>query len=184
MIAADEGVHTHTGCSFPVIWFTSETFPGTKLLATKRYIHVIAEGDPNKYFEATHANPPQAPTDGKNTGEEQGDILDFRHMGDLQEDNATVLAQGLIVDDDNEPAPENSPTAATQLGAICPATGLLQGQQWNWNGICNHKMAMQKRESASFNNWIPTDDRSLIFFFNGCQWTSLRILLLWEQAHH
>ena len=158
LIAIRQGVHTRTGHSFPAIWFTSETFPGAELLAAKRYVHVIAEGDPDKFFEVPHTNSLQTPSTDENAGENQGVILDFQPTGDLQEDIATVLAQGLIVDNDNEPAPENIPTATTQLGTICPETGLLQGQRWHWNGICNRKAATNRRASASFNRWMPTDD--------------------------
>lgn len=166
LIAIRQGVHTRAGRSFPAVWFTSETFPGAELLAAKRYVHVIAEGDLDKVFEVPHTNSLQAPSTDENAGENQGVILDFQPTGDLHEDIAAVLAQGLVVNDDNEPAPENIPTATTQLGTICPETGILWRQRWHWNGICNRKAATNRRASASFNHWMPTDDSFLDDFLH------------------
>lgn len=107
--------------------------PWCRTLDTQHYICIIAEGDSNKFFEVPHTNAPQVPPTGENTGKDQGAILDFQCMGDLQEDTTVVLAQALFVNDDNKLAPKNIPTM--KLGSICLLTGLLQDQCWNWR-IC------------------------------------------------
>ena len=76
-------------------------------------------------------NPSEAPPTDENVGEDQGVDLDFQPMVNLQEDIAAIHAQGLAVNNDNEPAPKNVPTATIYLGSICPLTGLLHGQCWN-----------------------------------------------------
>ena len=103
-------------------------------------------------------NPSEAPPANENVGEDQGVALDLQPTGNLQEDIAAGCAQGLAVDDDNEPAPENVPTATTHHCSIYSLTGLLHGQYWNWNGICNHKATTRRRASESFHHWMPTDD--------------------------
>jgi hypothetical protein len=57
----------------------------------------------------------------------------FTGTGNLCEDIAQVRAQGLKVDNVNEPVPENVPTMNI---SVDPTTGLFQGQRFHWNGAC------------------------------------------------
>jgi hypothetical protein len=46
-------------------------------------------------------------------------------------------SQGLDVDDDNEPAPENIPAVGTAIDS----TANLHGQEWGLGGTCHQKSA-------------------------------------------
>jgi hypothetical protein len=73
-------------------------------------------------------------------------------MGNLCEDIAQVRAQGLEVDNDNEPAPEN---VLTMNISVDPTTGLFQGQCFHWNGACQRKLLTNQKLPATFNSWSP-----------------------------
>jgi hypothetical protein len=65
-------------------------------------------------------------------------LLDIGGSGSTRsEDIALAQSQGLDVDDDNEPAPENIPPA----GAPIDSTSNLHGQTWGWGGTCHRKSA-------------------------------------------
>jgi hypothetical protein len=53
------------------------------------------------------------------------------------EDIALARSQGLDVDDNNEPAPENIPAASAPIDS----TSNLHGQTWGWGGTCHRKSA-------------------------------------------
>ena len=65
-------------------------------------------------------------------------------------DIVAVHTHALFVDDDIEPAPENVPGASNN--ASQDSTGLVVGQHWNWNGICQYKSTTQKKEAFTFNS--------------------------------
>ena len=67
--------------------------------------------------------------------------------GDVRKDITAILAQGLTVDDDNEPAPENIPPPNIR-NEIDKSAGLFGGQQWKWNDICQSKATTQKKEAS------------------------------------
>lgn len=79
----------------------------------------------------------------KPTGQEiLGKVIDEQiahHSGDVQKDIAAPLAQGMTVDDSNEPAPKTIPPP-NLCNEIFKSTGLLGGQQYKWNGICQHEV--------------------------------------------
>jgi hypothetical protein len=64
----------------------------------------------------------------------------------------TVLAQGLAVDDNNAPAPENMPTETTQPSRD-KSSGLFEGPCFSWNGVCQHKLMTNQKLLPCFNNW-------------------------------
>ncbi len=53
------------------------------------------------------------------------------HLGNCAKDIALVCAQGLAVDNDNEPAPENVPAET----GVCDRSGMVgaHGQKWGWD---------------------------------------------------
>ncbi len=87
------------------------------------------------------------------------------HSGDVCKDIAAILAQGLTVDNDNEPAPKNIPPPNIR-NEIDESTGLFGGQQWKWNGICQRKAITQKKETASFHSWAPCNKSLLDVFLH------------------
>ena len=110
-----------------MIFFTSATVPNESLFASPGFVKVIEEGDKADYFEpsATRASTP-APVPGAHEPAE-GELLDEAvfFSNNTAEDIAIVRNQGLYVDDDNAPAPENIPTA----NAPTPVdNGLFPGQ--------------------------------------------------------
>ena len=75
--------------------------------------------------------------------------------GNLEGDLNDCHHQGITVDDDNEPAPENIP-APNLRNKLDPNTGLNEGQSWGWNGICYCKTMTLMKEKATFHhNWKP-----------------------------
>ncbi len=62
LIAIHCGTHKKHGDCFPVVWFTSATLPGIDLVVAKRFVHVIAEGPPDWFFEELALSPPSPGT--------------------------------------------------------------------------------------------------------------------------
>lgn len=54
-----------------------------------------------------------------------------------------------------DPSPENVPWASNDVSHN--SIGLVLGQHWNWNGICQHKNNTQKKEAVIFSNWSPQE---------------------------
>ena len=79
-----------------------------ELYAAKHYVKVVEEGPSDLFFDVAPPSP-ETPQGEVATEENEGTEFDFRRTGDAAEDIRTVLAQGLAVDDDNAPAPENAP---------------------------------------------------------------------------
>ena len=76
-------------------------------------------------------------------------------MGDLNKDNSRIKEHGFVVDDNQEPAPENIQTAST-TGKLEPCAFLFHGQSWGWDGNCQHLFAIPTKQKAGFhNNWLP-----------------------------
>ena len=75
------------------MWFTSATLPGIDLVVAKRFVRVIAEGPPDRFFEELPL-PPPSPGTVKGTVEE----IVFQATGDLHKDIAAARAAGLTVE--------------------------------------------------------------------------------------
>ncbi len=90
------------------------------------------------------------------------DEVVFHPTGSRAEDILLVRNQGLEVDDDNEPAPENIPA----VGDIPLQTNLYPGQTWGWDGIDQRELVIQTKKDASFEgDWMPVGKKwSEIFF--------------------
>ena len=104
-------------------------------------ILIKVEGEPDGYFDQTvtdlplFTNAPVISPDDLckpiNTS-----LLDMGGSGSRAEDIALAQSQGLDVDDDNEPAPENAPAE----GVAIDTTSNLHGQTWGWGGTCHQKL--------------------------------------------
>ena len=122
-----------------VFVFTHFDFPDEQLYAAKRYIHVIQEGEEDSLFVLAEAVIPavSAGTIGPLTfdqtnradGAEANDapiLLSGRTSNLRSEDIVELLCQGISIDDDKNPAPENVP----QQGDNTTRTG-----NWRREGI-------------------------------------------------
>ena len=68
-----------------------------------------------------------------------------------EEDISLVRNQGLEVDDDMEPTPENVPLVNTTA-----ADTLFEGHTWGWDGIYRRDVVAQNQNEPSFKNgWTP-----------------------------
>ena len=70
----------------------SATLPGIELVVAKRFVHVLAEGPPDRFFEEL-ALPPPSPGTVEGTVEE----IVFQVTGDLCKDIVKVRATGLTI---------------------------------------------------------------------------------------
>ena len=99
--------------------YRHDQFDGRELHSVVRFCRVEEEGHPDHFF---YRNDDENKEDGddKEKGDRNNEISEdeipavplpeaVRHMGNSAEDIALVRAMGLMVDDDNEPAPENVP---------------------------------------------------------------------------
>ena len=99
------------------VCFRHDRFPNKIIYCVKRYAnHVVKEGDPTGFFDATDLTVPDQVREGDEIDPEGDDddgdeIPDhvFHCTGRVSEDIAHVRGLGLDVDDDNDPAPENIP---------------------------------------------------------------------------
>ena len=106
-----------------------------------KFLSITAEGDPNEFFDTTPTPAPQA--NENTTPAQQDDIIDDPATANptgRAEDIALVRNQGLDVDDDNEPAPENVPI--TGVLTDLSVEGLYPSQAW---GVDTYVDPLQSR---------------------------------------
>jgi hypothetical protein len=147
-------------------FFTHPDHPGQEFSSS--FLKVTAEGDENAIFEDV------APAAFGETGiaEDVPEPIDesvFEATNNA-EDIALVLAQGLDVDDDNEPAPENIP----QTGAppVAEDTGLYPDQSWGWDGLDPRRTSNVQDQPASFLlGWNPRNASPFQMFQKLFPWT-------------
>ena len=119
-----------------VIFFRHDDFEGTEICCVRQWVKIVQEGHQQHFFDESN-------TEQSNTGgavdnfrsvEENGDEIEATifYANNCAEDIAMVRNQGLYVDDDNDPAPENVPTGTATDD---------QGQEWGWSGTCNRTAA-------------------------------------------
>ena len=103
--------------------FRHDLFHNVDLHCIRRWSRVLEEGSPEHYFaDDTVTEEPSAE-------EEQGE-LELPMLEGNEYDVFRLQAEGYEIDDDNEPAPENAPTAAPSIN-----TGIAYGN-WGFSGIC------------------------------------------------
>ena len=89
------------------IVFRHDEFPNKELFCVKRWVRVTAAGDPTQLFVDEVAEQNEWPN---HVGRELPQRLQEHSSGTrfAAEDMQTTRAEGFMVDDDNEPAPENN----------------------------------------------------------------------------
>ena len=107
------------------IFFDHPQFEGEGIYCAIRYANIQAEGDPNDFFDVAAAPAPAAAAEPQQNNDIETEVL---RAGNNAEDIALVRGQGLDVDDDNDPAPENVPTADGL--STNEDDGLYPGQSW------------------------------------------------------
>jgi len=121
----------------------------------------LEEGSPEHFFSAP--NPAEndeaeaeaaADVAGQEPVQEPIDEIIF-HLGNRAKDIALVCAQGLEVDNDNEPAPEKVPE---ETGG-CDRSGLVgaHGQKWGWDGIDERKLRCPSNPEPGFSKSFGQD---------------------------
>ncbi|KAL7502075.1 hypothetical protein ACHAXN_000162, partial [Cyclotella atomus] len=96
------------------------------------FLKVTAEGDADQFFEEAPCTAAAGPSEAPQDVPEPIDESVFAATN-TAEDIALVWGQGLDVDDDNEPAPENIPQEGDATAE--EDTGLYLGQRWGWDSL-------------------------------------------------
>ena len=131
-------------------FFTHADHPGTEFSSS--YLIVREEGDPSELFETPSAPTAAAAADAPQDVAEPIDQTVFEATN-TAEDIAMVLNQGLDVDDDNAPAPENVPTTN---GPTTDTDGLYDGQRWGWDGLDPRRTSGVQDHAPKFTgDWDP-----------------------------
>ena len=157
LVAVRVAQRARRGHTFESIFFRSETIPGVDLNCATRFCVVVEEGPPDRLY-STHAPQGQQAQAPVNTTEQEtpGDPIDvavFAPTGNHAEDIATARTQGLTVDDDNEPAPENIPEANAPAPNV---NALNEGQSWGWDGIDRRRTGGGVDSNPTFHDrWTP-----------------------------
>ena len=128
-----------------LIWcFVMEhpSFPEMTIHASTCYVKVVTEGDPAGFFVIEEKKPAVASVAGVGQPAAAAAVAPTETREEIDrgvfqarnnaEDIANVRAQGLDVDNNNDPAPENIPDAST-----VPPIAVNPGQTWGWSGVDN-----------------------------------------------
>ena len=122
------------------------TIPNEELYCSKKFCTVLEEGPEDLLFdgevqEPSNVEEEQAPT------EIDGAVF---CAGNRNEDIEFVRNQGLVVDDDNEPTPENIPQEQVTFSR------LFDGQSWGYNGFDRRATSVLVNQEPSFQGgWNP-----------------------------
>jgi len=161
-ICTKKGPVTRRGKNYIAVFFDHPQFEGREIYCATRYANPVAEGDPTEFFDAPDAT--QAPVPSEQPGNEIDPEV-FR-AGNNAEDIALVRAQGLNVDDDNDPAPENIPTADAPIGN--EDDGLFPGQSWGVDSFV---------DPMNNNGWTKPPGFNEDFNIRTASWLDLFIFL-------
>jgi hypothetical protein len=177
LIVTRRAIITRGNSLYEAIFFTSATFPDFELHTARKFTIVNAEGHPDRVWTtALQADGNKAmPVDPFEEREIDPSIF---NATDSLEDIARVYAEGFEVDDDNEALPENRP--ALDAPPIEVSTdGLLQGQEWGWDGLDQQVLKGGGYEDPSFKNgWSPANKTYLDIFIKFLPFTWLQNTLV------
>jgi hypothetical protein len=123
---------------------------GKELHAVGRWSKVEVEGNDIHYFGSNDTNEDKETKDGEGASDEVVQIqipTEVLHAGNCAEDIAQVRALGFVVNDDNEPAPENIPTPQENNNDATTD----DGRPWGWDGIDYRKQANGQCTKAHIN---------------------------------
>ena len=138
--------------------FTHFDFPEEQLYAAKRYIHLTQEGEEDSLFvlaedvipavSAGAIGPLTFDQTNRADGVEANDasiLLSVRTSNLRLEDMVELRSQGISIDDDNNPAPENVPRQGDNTTRTC---------NWRREGIiCPRKAGNLQNSFASFRHY-------------------------------
>ena len=119
-----------------VVYFRHDDFPNKELYCVPRWVRVTEEGAAAHFFDGDGDIGNQGEGGDANAQEEEApeeiphEVL---NAGNHAEDIALVQAMGFMVDNDNEPAPENVP----QQGGN---NANEEEQTWGWTGADQRKL--------------------------------------------
>ena len=174
--------------------FRHEDFGGQLVWALQRYIQVDIEGPEQSFFEEETQEPPTAPEEGTNQHNEPSQATDpanadasntipnnaeelhpliqeVLNRGGNNMDNddiISVMAAAPMIDDDNQPAPENLPSTEDSNGATDDIMG-----QWTHSGICDRKAAIQRNAKPELIFWtLSLTNPSNLNLFEGLFFSS------------
>lgn len=113
------------------------------LYAVKRNVRVLTEGAAEHIFlPKDQPSPSESVTTNRNDDEDETSMP--LRTGVLAEEIQTFKAAGVIVDDDNEPAPENVPAPTTSA-----STGIFK--EWGFTGFCYRRSNGHRNVGAHMN---------------------------------
>lgn len=115
--------------------FRHNEFEGHELHCMDRWAKVTAEGDPDHFF--TEDTLEEAPNE-----QAGATSVEVPALEGLAYDVLRLRAEGYDVDDDNDPAPKNTPAAAASGGP-----NAIYGQ-WGFSGICQRRVEHLGTEGA------------------------------------
>jgi hypothetical protein len=140
-----------------VIVVKHPTFGDSVVYCAERFAEVKVEGEPDGFFDKKVdlpiiANAPKFSVDDLDKPIHTY-VIDKMGRSTRSEDIVLARSQGLEVDDDTEPAPENIPAA----GAALDSTTNLPGQAWGWGGTCHQKTKHHTNVSPQILNHSRSD---------------------------
>ena len=104
-----------------------------ELYAAPRYMHITQEGPEDSFFGIVPVAVQEDTSLVEGTSTLPSEVQGALRASPTDEDIALVRGQGIMVDDDNEPAPENEPT-------VNETTNSVFGDWDHFTGICPRKM--------------------------------------------
>ena len=133
--------------------FRHDDFEGTELHCVTRWAKVVEQGAAEHFFE-NEGNTAATANDGApNQADAPEEVPlgeEIFRAGDNAEDIALVRGQGLNVDDDNEPAPEN----VRELTQENEQEVNAEDEPWGWNGQDHRKIFGAQDQAASLTGLI------------------------------
>lgn len=148
---------------------------GEILYAVVRYCRVLTEGPPGDRFLNTIAATPESPAGVASPGIENAEVEVPEILGGTINDASIFRAEGISVDDDNEPAPENIPVPSTNTNIDCIY------EDWNSVTLCQRKKNGATKLRPMLMGADATVQSILGFSFISCLLTTFKELCFRQQ---
>ncbi len=148
---------THGGHTTKSVFFSSPSIPDEELYCSRKFCVVLEEGPSKDFFDEEDVTPTidnEAPTLNNN----EIDSSVFR-AGNRSEDIEFVRNQGLAVDDDNKPAPENVPDSQVVFSR------LFDSQSWGYDGIDRRRASVPIDNQPTFQGGWTAKNKILMEVF-------------------
>jgi hypothetical protein len=167
LVATRQEVVTRKGKRVRFTFSTHPDHPGQEFYSN--FLKVTAEGDADQFFEEAPCTAAAGPSEAPQDVPEPIDESVFAATN-TAEDIALVWGQGLDVDDDNEPAPENIPQEGDATAE--EDTGLYLGQRWGWDSLDPRRTSNVQDQMPSFTHeWNPKTATPYEMFKRLFPWT-------------